>query len=133
MKIPFLIFLVSGLASLQLEPLATRGLELATTYAAGQRSANTQTGRVVRAGDRKILCLKSQLAEVQLDLMKVLETDPAETLRLEQLEAGLKYALRAEQLRQDEAAQCLRKQTQTQPFALTSAAQCAVALKTPRS
>ena len=39
MKIPFLIFLVSGFATLQLEPLASRGLELASRYAARQSGA----------------------------------------------------------------------------------------------
>ncbi|MES1261371.1 MAG: hypothetical protein ABUS49_06495 [Acidobacteriota bacterium] len=109
MKIPFLIFLVSGLATLQLEPLASRGLELASQYAARQKKANTRAGALLKTGDRQILCLKEQLADVQLDLMKVLETDHTVTTRLETREAGLKYALRAEQLRQDENAQRLRK------------------------
>ncbi len=34
MKIPFLIFLVSGFASLQLEPALTRAAELVARYAA---------------------------------------------------------------------------------------------------
>ena len=133
MKIPFLIFLVSGFATLQLEPLASRGLELASRYAARQKQANTRAGALLNSGDRQILCLKEQLADVQLDLMKVLETDHADTARLESREAGLKYALRAEQLRQDENAQCLKQQQRAhQPHPVTLS-RCVLATKTPRS
>ena len=133
MKIPFLIFLVSGFATLQLEPLASRGLELASRYAARQKQANTRAGALLKSGDRQILCLKEQLADVQLDLMKVLETDHADTARLESREAGLKYALRAEQLRQDENAQCLKQQQRAhQPHPVTLS-RCVLATKTPRS
>jgi hypothetical protein len=96
MKIPFLIFLISGLATLQLEPLASCGLELASQYAVRQKKANTRAGALVEAGDQQILCLKEQLADVQLDLMKLLETGRAVSTLLETCEAGLKYDVRAE-------------------------------------
>lgn len=132
MKIPFLIFLVSGLATLQLEPLATHGIELASAYAARQTKAHTQAGKLIHAGDEKILCLKQQLADVQMDLMKVFETDRAATMRLESREAGLKYALRAEQLRQDEMAECLKKQQPAQQQ-LQAASRCLISSQTPQS
>lgn len=97
MKIPFLIFLVSGLATLQLEPLATRGVEILF--------AITITSAAAHPGDNRINCLREELADVQLDLMKVLETDHAVTERLEAREASLKYAIRAAQVRRDELAQ----------------------------
>jgi hypothetical protein len=123
MKIPFLIFLVSGLAALQLEPIATRGSEWLQEYAKQQMYAHHTAGKVLRAGDNRIVCLREQLADVQLDLMKVLETDHAATARLETREAGLKYALRAEQVRRDEMAQC-RKAAQQKTNPLLSVARC---------
>jgi hypothetical protein len=108
MKTPFLIFLVSGLATLQLEPLASRGAELLSGVVRQQIRSHMFAGPVVQAGDNKISCLRQELADVQMDLMKVLETDHAVTSRLETREADLKYALRAEQVRLDEIAQCLK-------------------------
>ena len=105
MKIPFLIFLVSGFASLQLEPALTHAAELATRYA---RSDSAPP--LLKAGDRKIIWLKEELADVQMDLMKVLQSNHQAPAGLESREAALKYALRTEQLRQDELAQGLRQQ-----------------------
>jgi len=133
MKVPFLIFLVSGLATLQVEPVATRALELAANYAARQKHTETRAGKLIRAGDERILCLKEQLADVQMDLMKVLETDRSVTDRLESREADLKYALRAEQLKQDETAQCLKKQGAQRRPLLAAAGQCVFSAQTPRS
>jgi hypothetical protein len=112
MKIPFLIFLVSGFATLQLEPVATlgvaRGTKLLREFVKEQRLTQSTAGKFLQAGDSRINRIREELADVQLDLMKVLQTDHAVTARLESREAGLKYALRAEQVRQDEIAQCQR-------------------------
>jgi len=53
-----------------------------------------------RASDR-VVVLRAELADVQLDLMQVLETDPAASADLRAREAALKYALREEQIRRD--------------------------------
>jgi hypothetical protein len=112
MKIPFLIFLVSGFATLQLEPVVTVGIthgsELLQKFARHQLLAHSAAGKILQAGDSRIDCIREELADVQLDLMKVLQTDHAITTRLENREADLKYALRAEQVRRDEIAQCRR-------------------------
>jgi hypothetical protein len=110
MKIPFLIFLVSGFAALQLEPIATlgvvRGTDLVRQLLQHQRLTHIAAGKVLQAGDSRIDCIREELADVQLDLMKVLQTDHASTATLESREADLKYTLRAEQVRRDEIAQC---------------------------
>jgi hypothetical protein len=108
MKTPFLIFLVSGLATLQLDPLASRGAELLSKVVRQQMRNHTVTSRAVPADDSRIHCLREELADVQLEMMKVLETDSTVTSRLKTREAELKYALRAEQVRRDEIAQCLK-------------------------
>ena len=87
MKIPVLIFLISGIATSELEPVASRGLDAAVKYANSNKNVKE---------------LSSQLADVQLDLMRVLQTSHEASAALETQEAGLKYALRAEQIRQAE-------------------------------
>jgi hypothetical protein len=111
MKIPFLIFLVSGFATLQLEPAFTHVAQLVSRYAASESAPP-----LLKAGDSEVIWLKEELAEVQMDLLNVLQANPLilgdlrdatnhdTTTELESREAGLKYALRAEQLRQDEVA-----------------------------
>ena len=91
MKIPVLIFLISGIAASQLEPVTSRGIHQVVKYA--------------RQNDH-VQALTAQLADAQLDMMRVLRSahDSAETL--EKREAGLKYAIRAEQIRLAERAQC---------------------------
>ncbi|MDQ1471603.1 MAG: hypothetical protein QOJ99_3083 [Bryobacterales bacterium] len=106
MKTPFLIFLVSGFATLQLEPLASRGAELLSRVVREQMHSLAIPRPVAQAGANKIDCLREELADVQIDLMKVLETDRTLTTHLESREADLKYAVRAEQVRRDEIAQC---------------------------
>jgi hypothetical protein len=108
MKIPFLIFFISGLATLQFEPLASRGAELASRFVRYELSIHASPADDVESRDQTIDCLSEQLAEVQMDMMKVLEADPAEMNALQTREANLKYALRAAQVRRDEMAQCLR-------------------------
>ena len=103
MKIPSLIFLVSGLATLQLEPLATRSVQILVAFVTTSPPKSAQPGD--KPGEDRISCLREELADVQLDLMKVLETDHAVTERLEAREASLKYAIRAAQVTRDELAQ----------------------------
>ena len=123
MKIPFLIFLVSGLAALQLEPLASRGAEVLSKIVRQHMNSHVVTGPIAQAGDNRLLCLREELADVQIDLMKVLETDHSITSRLEAREADLKYALRAEQVRRDEIAQC-RQAVKTGVNRLLAEARC---------
>jgi hypothetical protein len=111
MKIPFLIFLVSGFASLQLEPAFTRAAELIWHVVVRDVVPPESAAPFVKAGDQEVISLKEELADVQLDLMKVLETGHDATAQLESREAGLKYALRAGQIRRDESAS--RHQTAT--------------------
>lgn len=107
MKIPFLIFLISGIATLQIEPVATRGAIMISSYVRQEWRLHLKPAGQTR--DVKIDCLREELADVQLDLMKVLETDSAQARELEAREASLKYALRAEQVRRDEIIQCQRE------------------------
>jgi hypothetical protein len=123
MKTPFLIFLVSGIATLQLEPLASRAAEVLSQTVRQQMQSHAVARPVLQAGENKIRCLTEELADVQMDLMKVLETDRALTSRLEAREADLKYALRAEQVRRDEFAQC-RKSVKTATNRLLAELRC---------
>jgi hypothetical protein len=91
MKIPVLIFLISGIATRELEPVAARGLDAAMRYAHSHNN---------------VKALSSQLADVQLDMMQVLRTEHDSPVALQTQEAGLKYALRAEQIRLAEQSQC---------------------------
>lgn len=91
MKIPVLIFLISGIATSQLEPVATRGLHAAMKYA--------------RQNDQ-VKALSLQLADTQLDMMRVLRSSHDTSQSLEAHEAGLKYAIRAEQIRLAEKSRC---------------------------
>jgi hypothetical protein len=91
MKVPVLIFLISGIAASQLEPVASRGIQRAVKYA----SQNDH-----------VQALSSQLADAQLDMMRVLRSAHDSVETLERHEAGLKYAIRAEQIRLAEQAQC---------------------------
>jgi hypothetical protein len=137
MKIPFLIFLVSGFATLQLEPAFTQVAQWASRYAASESAPP-----LLKAGDRKVIWLKEELAEVQMDLLNVLQanrdttnhdtTNHDTTGQLESREAGLKYALRAEQLRQDEVAQALRQQQKASRFPLRAAQRLVFELRMPR-
>ena len=92
MKIPVLIFLISGIATSELEPVASRGIQ------AAMKSA--------RHNDQ-VKALSMQLADTQLDMMRVLRSghDTVEP-NLEAHEAGLKYAIRAEQIRLAEKSRC---------------------------
>lgn len=83
MKIPVLIFLISGIAASRLEPV---------------------TNHVAVAGHVKTL--RGQLADAQLDMMRVLRSAHDSVEPLETHEAGLKYAIRAEQIRLAEKTQC---------------------------
>ncbi len=127
MKIPFLIFLVSGFASLQLEPALTHVAELVSHYAVSESAPP-----LLKAGDRKIVWLKEELADVQMDLLSVLQANHDVNRQLESREAGLKYALRAEQLQQDEVAQSLRQQQKASRFALRAALRLVSELRMPR-
>lgn len=91
MKIPALIFLISGIATSQLEPVATRSLQAAMKY--------------TRQNDH-VKALRLQLADTQLDMMRVLRSSHDTTQSLEAHEAGLKYAIRAEQIRLAEKSRC---------------------------
>ncbi len=91
MKIPVLIFLISGVAASELEPVATRGIHAAMNFA--------------RQNDH-VKALSTQLADTQLDMMHVLRSSHDSTDALEAHEAGLKYAIRAEQIRLAEQARC---------------------------
>ena len=91
MKVPVLIFLIAGIAASQLEPVAHRGIDSAVKYAS--RNDHVQA-------------LTAQLADAQLDMMRVLRSAHDSVQELENHEAGLKYALRAEQIRLAEQAQC---------------------------
>jgi len=126
MRVPFLIFAISGFVSVQIEPLATRAISAAVEHA----RTKTPVGRILRAGDARIDCLRSELADVQMDLMKVFETDRARTTALQSREARLKYAVRAEEIRRDEITQCANQKTVR---ALKTVAQCAIASEKPRS
>ena len=108
MRLPFLIFLVSGAATMQLEPIATRGIH--TMF---------ETDRLTE--------IRSRLSYVQMDLMKVLETDAEVTSRLRNEQEYLQYTLRAEQIRRDETAQ--RRNQKLPPV---QGPRC-VAAETPRS
>lgn len=95
MKIPVLIFLISGIATSQLEPVAARSLSAAMKFA-GQND--------------HVKALNTQLADTQLEMMHVLRPghDNLRALEdtLEKHEAGLKYAIRAEQIRLAEKSRC---------------------------
>jgi hypothetical protein len=96
MKIPVLIFVLAGFAASQMEPLAARLRTKAVNYAAGTDS---------------VKALSRQLEDAQLEMMGVLRSshdslaqESLETLRTH--EAGLKYAIRAEEIRLSEKKQC---------------------------
>ncbi len=75
---------------------------------AGVAASEPAPARSVPDSDR-VRALRGQLAETQLDLMQVMRSphDSQESLRAQ--EAGLKYAIRAEQIRQAERAECQRR------------------------
>jgi hypothetical protein len=91
MKIPVLIFLISGIAASQLEPVASRIRHKAVEYARQNDSVRQLSG---------------QLADAQLEMMGVLRSSHDSPEALQNHEAGLKYALRAEQIRLAEKKQC---------------------------
>lgn len=92
MKIPVLIFLISGIATSELEPVASRGIQAALKYA---------------RHNEQVKALSTQLADTQLDMMQVLRSGHDTTgTNLEAQEAGLKYAIRAEQIRLAEKSRC---------------------------
>ena len=130
MKIPFLIFLVSGFASLQLEPAFTRAAELLSNVVVRGVVSQERVAPLVKAGDREVIWLKEELADVQLDLMKVLETGHDARAQLESREAGLKYALRASQIKRDESASL--HQTAASRLPVMARHWRAFALKMPR-
>ncbi len=53
--------------------------------------------------EERIAHLRAELADVQMDLMRILEVDPATTADLQCREAALKYSLREEQIRRDQS------------------------------
>lgn len=91
MKIPVLIFVISGIAASQLEPVAHKIRHQAMRYATHSDSVQALSG---------------QLADAQLEMMSVLRSSHDSVEVLQKQEAGLKYALRAEQIRLAEKKQC---------------------------
>ena len=127
MRLPLLIFAISGIATMQLEPIATGGAEALLRYAhAKTQPPNHQATDQIRR-------LQSALADVEMDLMKVLATDPAVTSGLERREEDLKYALRAAEIRSDESAQCLRKRLAFLVLSQPRPTRCAAAPEKHRS
>jgi hypothetical protein len=140
MRLPLLIFMVSGIATMQLEPIATGGVEALLRYARARMDTGRIPGRAASANTNErsqtndqIRCLQAELADVEMDLMKVFATDRAMTSRLEKQEEILKYALRAAQIRRDESVQCLSKKPAFLALNRRPENRCAAVPEKPRS
>jgi hypothetical protein len=120
MRIPLLIFAVSTAAALQLEPVVDRVAELLSVKA-----------RAMVQADSRLVRLREELAGVQMEMMDVMRADGCAMSQLRAREAGLKYALRAEEIRRDESAQCPATSLFFSAFQPVS--RCANGAETPRS
>ncbi len=119
MRIPLLIFGVSIAASLQLEPLVDRVAESLTLRAKAAVHADSRLAR-----------LRQELAGVQMEMMDVMHADDRAMDRLRTREAGLKYALRTEEIRRDESSQCPAKGLFS---AFEPVSRCSPSVETPRT
>jgi hypothetical protein len=119
MRIPLLIFAVSTAAALQLEPLVDKVADSLAVHA-----------RAVVQSDPGLERIRQELAGVQMEMMNVMRQDGRGMAELRACEAELKYALRAEEIRRDDAARCSGRMPVSGPMAAT---RCARSGETPRS